>query len=208
MISFSRSLLDWAFPPHCALCGAFGDSTPCDHCRNGFERLDAPLRFLIPEVDAGLAIYAFCGVAGEAVRGLKFTRRTDLAIWMAEELRAGLDRSSLVADVAVPVPVHWLRRAERGFNQSELLMERLALPRADLALRRRRPTRAQARLDPAARARNLTGAFVASGVVGKRVLLVDDVVTSGHTARECARALRAAGAASVSLLAFAASHPD
>ncbi len=127
---------------------------------------------------------------------------------MAEEMRSGLERSGMTADAVVPVPIPWRRRTGRGFNQAELLISALPLPRGELSLRRTRATRAQAQLDPAARAQNLTGAFVAADVEDKRILLVDDVVTSGHTARECARALRAAGAKSVLMLAFAAANPN
>lgn len=208
MINSSDRFLDWIFPPYCALCRTIGVVSPCERCRSAFDRVDAPLAFLRPEIDASLALYPFRDVPGGAVRALKFARRTDLAAWMAEEMRLGFERSGFSADAVVPVPIHWRRRASRGFNQSEHLIAALPLPTAELSLRRIRPTAAQARLDPAARAKNLVGAFVASDVAGKRVLLVDDVVTSGHTARECARALRAAGATWIGVLAFAAANPD
>ncbi len=212
MTSFSNALLDLLLPPSCALCGALGAPSPCPKCEGSLDRLDADLSGLAPHISRAFAVYPFRGLPGEAVRALKFARRTDLADWMAREIAAALVRSGLSPDVVVPVPIHWRRRAARGFNQSELLCERLPLPRAALALRRLRHTRAQSRLDPTARARNLQGAFVVppesrAAVAGRSVLLVDDVVTSGHTARECANALRAAGAADVLLLAFAAGKP-
>ena len=106
-------------------------------------------------------------------------------------------------DLIVPVPLHPRRRAERGFNQSEpiarLVSETIERPVAS-ALRRGRYTAVQARLGRAERIENVRSAFaLEKGVdlAGKKVLLVDDVYTTGSTMQECARVLRAAGAARV-----------
>lgn len=112
-------------------------------------------------------------------------------------------------DAIVPVPLHWKRRWRRGFNQSELLAKELSRRRrmpVVKALRRVRPTANQAGLTSAARRRNIAGAFQAkpgANLRGKRVLLIDDVFTTGATASACAAALKRAGAASVSLLTLA-----
>jgi ComF family protein len=108
-------------------------------------------------------------------------------------------------DVIVPVPLHWTRLFGRGFNQSRLLCQGLppSLVRPAV-LRRVRATKPQSSLSAEERLLTLNGAFRAQeAMAGKDVLLVDDVVTSGTTANECAKVLRAAGAKSVSLLAFA-----
>ena len=207
MLNFSSALLDLLLPPSCALCGAFGSVNPCLSCRSAFVSADIPIAALLPEIARSLAVYPFRGAPGEAVRALKFSRRTDLASWMSQEMAAALARSGWAPEIAVPVPIHWRRRAARGFNQSELLCEAIPLARADLSLRRLRHTKSQSRLDPAGRARNLAGAFAADDVAGRSVLLVDDVVTSGHTARECAKSLRTAGAREVLLLTFAFGNP-
>jgi ComF family protein len=108
------------------------------------------------------------------------------------------------ADLVVPVPLHWHRRWQRGYNQSAVLARRLAaalrLPYCPALLRRVRHTPRQAAQSPSARRENLRGAFLArsgSALAGRTVLLVDDVLTTGCTASEAARALRAAGAARV-----------
>ncbi|HWA82798.1 MAG TPA: phosphoribosyltransferase family protein, partial [Fimbriimonadaceae bacterium] len=101
-------------------------------------------------------------------------------------------------------PIHWSRRCQRGFNQAELLAD--GLPRTCRnALFRVKRTRPQARLSREERMHNLAGAFRASRAVveGKSVLLIDDVLTSGQTARECAKALASAGATEIAVLAFA-----
>lgn len=116
-------------------------------------------------------------------------------------------------DAIVPVPLHWRKRWRRGYNQSELLARCVAKKRGIpvwKALRRRRPTAVQAGLTNAGRRRNVAAAFaVKSGprfagrLAGKRILLIDDVMTTGATAGACATALKRGGAASVSLLTLA-----
>jgi len=112
-------------------------------------------------------------------------------------------------DAVVPVPLHWRRRWQRGFNQSELLARGIArelrLPLIN-ALRRTRYTATQTGLSNTGRRRNVTGVFrMRRGrhLEGKRILLVDDVLTTGSTAAACAVALRRAGAEGVALLTVA-----
>jgi ComF family protein len=113
-------------------------------------------------------------------------------------------------DAVTPVPLHWRRRWQRGFNQSELLAREIARRRGVpvvAALRRVRPTRTQAALSNTERRRNVAAAFGcrrgAQTLPGRRVLLIDDVMTTGSTAAACARALKQAGAAKVVLLTLA-----
>jgi ComF family protein len=112
-------------------------------------------------------------------------------------------------DAIVPVPLHWRKRWERGFNQSAILSKHLSkgagIPVVD-ALFRKRPTATQAGLASAGRRRNVAGAFEAKAgakVVDANVLLIDDVMTTGATASACASALKRGGAKSVSLLTLA-----
>jgi ComF family protein len=159
-------------------------------------------------VDHVCAAFRYQGRAAQAVKRLKFDRVTSLAAPIAKEMllavrRLGIEPPDL-GDAIVPVPIHWTRRCERGFNQAELIARPLApeLFRPRL-LRRVRRTRPQVGLTREERRLNLVGAFRALGPAPARVLLVDDVLTSGGTAIECAKALRAAGAREVSALLFA-----
>jgi ComF family protein len=180
-----------------------GDAAICEMCAADFRPVARAARL---DVDRHRILYHYTGRAGQAVRRLKFSRATALAAPMASLLAAEYEREFAgEVDLIVPVPLHWSRRFFRGFNQSELLCFQLPRELVQIRiLRRVRATQSQVSLDPAARLVNLNGAFAADpSVAGKAVLLVDDVVTSGATASECARALRAAGAESISLLAFA-----
>ncbi len=136
---------------------------------------------------------------------------------LAEVIRLWLDSATesdellqvVNLEALVPVPLHWTRRLRRGFNQAELLAERLSEPferPVVAALRRVRATRPQVGLDRLERRRNVADAFAAvhSRVVpGGYYLLIDDVYTTGATLRECARTLRAAGAGRVAALTAA-----
>jgi ComF family protein len=153
-----------------------------------------------------LAAFVYGGAIASAVTRMKYERRPDLARPLGDLLAAAIDqRGSLDRGcVVVPVPLHPLRLAERGFNPAALLGRRVAR-RFDvdlwpLALRRTRPTRAQATLDRTDRRANVEAAFAVrrpDRVRGRSVLLVDDVRTTGATLEACMAALRIAGAGTV-----------
>jgi ComF family protein len=122
---------------------------------------------------------------------------------MAALIAEAVKNYELDYDLAVPIPIHYVRRCLRGFNQAELLAS--SLPHLSfLSLSRTRNTRPQVSLSREARLVNLKNAFSASASVsGKRILLVDDVATTGGTALAAAEALVNAGATGVGLIAFA-----
>src|SRR5471030_1401638 len=151
-------------------------------------------------------------VARTLVHALKYQDRTDLAPamgrWMA---RAGRELLA-EADVLVPVPLHWRRGWSRRYNQSgalaRVIEQQSGVKVTPEALRRVRPTQQQIGLTRSQRASNVQGAFKvapdrASDIQGRRVVLIDDVLTTGATVDACARALLRAKAASVDVLVFA-----
>ncbi|MES2197095.1 MAG: ComF family protein [Pseudomonadota bacterium] len=151
-------------------------------------------------------------VARTLVHALKYQDRTDLAPamgrWMARAGRELLEE----ADVLVPVPLHWRRGWSRRYNQSgalaRVIERQTGVKLASEALRRVRPTQQQIGLSRSQRASNVQGAFKvapdrAAEVQGRRVVLIDDVLTTGATTDACARALLRAKAASVDVLVFA-----
>jgi ComF family protein len=138
----------------------------------------------------------------------KYRRVRSLQKPLGRMLSLALPREEQL-DLVVPVPMHWWRKWNRGFNQAELLARvvgrRTGIPVAR-ALKRRRSTLSQAGLTLAQRRENLTGVFrvpARNRMEGRRVLLVDDVFTTGATASACAAALKRAGARSVVLLTLA-----
>lgn len=202
--SFSKGLEESIFPNQCGLCGEWAEVSICDACRAGMKRVPARVVAGVRQTDS---LYWYEGRAAEAVRKLKYGSITALAPSMAHLIHIAFEESFATnIDWIVPVPIHWTRRFERGFNQSDLLA--MELPTQKLhceALKRIRPTSAQASLDRAHRLRSLQQAFSASKAVsGKRILLIDDVITTGATIEQCAIALKRAGANDVCALSFAA----
>jgi ComF family protein len=155
-------------------------------------------------------------LARKLVHSLKYRDRTDLAPMMAGwMLRAG-DGAVEAADVIVPVPLHRLRLIWRKFNQAAELSRALAAlsgtPVLIDAVRRTKRTRRQIGLSPRARAENVRSAFSVTpegreALFGRRVVLVDDVYTTGATVAAVTRALKRAGAADVTVLTFARALP-
>jgi ComF family protein len=137
-----------------------------------------------------------------AIHALKYDGITALAEPLGELLTAYIAQQPLPAELIVPVPLHPDRRAERGYNQSELLARVLSrqsrIPLNTSALTRPLNTTPQVGLNESERRQNVRGAFqCAQRLDGARVLVVDDVCTTGATLSECAEALHAGGAASI-----------
>jgi len=192
--------------PWCAVMG-----TPFSH-EMGPGMLSADAIANPPPFDRARAAVAHGGIARRMVHGLKYADRTDLAPWMARwMMRAG--REFLPdSDLVVPVPLHRMRFLSRRFNQSAELGRAVARlsgkPFSPDAVLRVKPTRQQVGLGLRQREDNVRGAFlVAPGreidVAGRRVVVVDDVYTTGATVSAVARALRKAKAARIDILTFA-----
>lgn len=235
-LGWTRRLLDTALPPHCLTCDnpVTDQGTQCPTC---FSRLNfiaepccARCGLPLPHADAvcsacehapplfdtARAPLLYDDGARSLILPFKHADRTDLALPLAGHMaRAG---AALLAraDILVPVPLHWRRLFKRRYNQAALLARHLAgrtgKPVIPDALRRIRATTPLAGLTAFERRAAVEGMFVvAPGYLlrlqGKRILLIDDVMTSGATANACTRALLAAGAAGVDVLA-AARVPD
>ncbi len=164
-----------------------------------------------PAYQRARAAVRYDDVARSMVHALKYQDRTDLAPamgrWMARAGHELLNES----DMLIPVPLHWRRAWSRRYNQSGALARAIEkqtkVPVVGDALQRVRPTAQQIGLSKSERALNVQGAFKVhpekkASVQGRRIVLIDDVLTSGATVDACARALLRAKAASVDVLVF------
>ena len=195
-------LTDLVFPPLCWCCDRV-DVRSCQDCLRALQA--APLQMTArraDKLDREAATGPHEGKLRSAVHALKYTGYKELADPLAERLIHALRWLDWSFDIILPVPLHSERLRERGYNQSELLAERVAVALSMYCatdfVARVRKTEQQAQRSPAERRSNVEGAFeVVADVAGLRILLVDDVVTSGETLNECASVLRKHGAAAV-----------
>lgn len=199
-LALFEGLLDALAPPECAACDA-----PLPPGEAGFCSACAPL--LEAARGRPRASYVYGGPLADAIRRFKYGPRSELAPVLAGlAMPSALELAGHV-DAIVPVPLHARRERERGFNQAGLLARilarELAVPYLPAALLRVRDTPAQASLDVARRSENVRAAFRATGPLPARVLLFDDVRTTGATLAECASALLAGGATQVHPLVLA-----
>lgn len=205
-------VFDLLFPPRCAGCGR-GGHWFCSQCQA--EVMRVPPGLDVPAPLAGLWIAGFyIHPLDHAIHALKYggKRRVaePLGLLLAETYRCEAG-SRPPPDALLPVPLHKRRLAERGYNQSALLARvvsrELGLPLIEDALSRSRNTPQQVGLSGGERRKNVAGAFACQPghplIEGRRLVLLDDVCTTGATLAACAEALLAAGAREVWGLALA-----
>jgi ComF family protein len=220
--TLGHALLDLVFPPRCPGCGRLGElfcaecrslirPTPLPACRlcghapvpsTPADGLCPACRSRASNLDGIRSAGLFSHPLRDAIHQLKYEHNTALAGPLAACMAGAWAQFGLAADVIVPVPLHRKRLAERGYNQSALLsraLGRAAGVRVDeTVLVRQKHTRQQVGLRIEERRANVADAFATCGsLAGQRVVVVDDVCTTGSTLEACAASLRAAGAMSV-----------
>lgn len=218
-----NALLDLLFPPRCVVCRHSGGWL-CAACAAQFQKIAPPIcarcgrplpsvpcpscaRWPI-HIDGTRAVAFFEGALRETLHAFKYAHRTELAEPLTNLLHDYLLTNPLPVNTIIAVPLHPERERARGYNQAALLAEALGararLPVWNNALARTRATRSQTELDAAGRRANVRDAFAAQPRVrGARILLIDDVCTTGATMDACGAALYAQGAQAVWGLAVA-----
>lgn len=210
-----KSLIRLLYPDNvaCALCGGENSVAAhiCHDCRlelescrlidDGISLLGGRRMFTAP--------FHYKGAAKAMLHGLKFSSKRYFAYNMAEYMSVAADNAGIGGDVLVPVPLHRIRQRKRGYNQSELLArelsKRMGIPCENL-LEKQINSRPQSKTPAEKRAKNVEGVFCAAKggyIQGRRVIIVDDVVTTGSTVCECMDVLERAGAASLAVISFA-----
>lgn len=224
-----EGLLDLIFPPtcvgcahvlpaagfFCAECALSVNETPSVHCvrcgePGAFAHSECPrCTASAPSFDRAFAPFEHEGAIAKAIHRFKYGGQSALARPLARLIAASAAHAcSRLPGLVCPLPLHDTRYQERGYDQATLLSRALAKvlrrPWSDAWLTRQRATVRQVGLSEAQRERNVRGAFAAApDVRGHDFVLVDDVLTTGATAREAARALKAAGARWVSVITLA-----
>ena len=219
------NLVDGLLPSRCQFCDEAGAGPVCAACERGLPwnrpacpgcalpspfGLDCPACRKRPRAfDAAFAAFRYDTPSAQALLGLKYAARFREAAWLAQALARSLcPREEPLPTLLIPVPLHRGRLFRRGYNQSlELarhLGKTLQIPVDARAARRLRATPDQIGLSAAQRRRNLRGAFsVDARIADRHVALLDDVMTTGATLEELARACKAAGAHRVEAWAIA-----
>jgi ComF family protein len=209
-------VLDFFYPPVCHVCGRTLDRPTqlvCNQCWSGMPPYgEFRLRMPASKSHMDTVIVGLLGVGdvddplNKIIHQLKYDHRAAYAQGLANRLGGLLATYPWMKriDVIVPVPLHRSRIRARGYNQSQLLADELGnlfgIPVVSKVLVRTRATQSQTRLTAQQRQQNVAGAFAvfeSEAVRSKRILLVDDVVTTGCTVNECAKTLRKAGARDV-----------
>jgi len=225
----ARGLLDLVFPAHCVVCGRLG-AWLCVECQAEIHRVDPPLcpccgrpwreGGLCPDcrasphlIEARRFVAWHVSPLREALHALKYQGLRALGPPLAHLLVDVWERERISVDGVVPVPLHPRRKRRRGYNQAEVLArafcQEMGLPLWGEVLVRKRDTPSQVGLTREERKRNVRGAFACHprDLTGARILLIDDVCTTGATLEACAEPLLVQGAAAIYALTVARARP-
>ncbi|MBI2377148.1 MAG: ComF family protein [Deltaproteobacteria bacterium] len=198
---FLDGLVDVAFPRRCASCSRIGASPFCASCHAALVEA-GDVR--IPRIDLAAAAFEYGGPVVRAIWRLKYEGRAELGHALGSAMRAKLSTLEPF-DVVAPIPLSPSRQRTRGYNQALELAIGLRAGKVRLGLLRKDDEGRQVGRTREARREHARGAFLARGreLAGRRVLLVDDVVTTGATLEAAAEAARQGGARSVQAIALA-----
>lgn len=232
------NLKNYLLPPRCFDCGIFVSNKPslCHDCWKEYHFITSPIcdscgkahqghitanylcldcAHIKPPYDRARSIFRFDAKSKKLLHAFKYYDKTALSVYFAELAYARYKALISDADVIIAVPMHKIKRLHRMYNQAQLLASAISII-ADKytstnTLKKIKNTKSQTFLTKPMRKKNLTGSIIVSNnkdILRKKVLLVDDVITTGTTVKYCAKLLKKAGAAEVSVISIAMSYKN
>lgn len=227
MIEMSKILLDMVYPRRCPVCGKIiskKKSYVCDECKSKVSKISEPRcmkcgkALLVKEqeyclncskkdyyFERGVSLWNYDDTMKKSIANFKYHHRKEYAQFYAEEFvkEFGDYVKQLSPDGLVPVPIHWTKYIDRGYNQAQVIAEeigkRLNIPVLEGVLVRKKRTIAQKQLSESERARNLEHAFYVSEKwktalrTLNSIMIIDDIYTTGSTINLCAKKIKEAG---------------
>lgn len=213
------AIFDFILPRFCPSCQnklTLNEKLICENCRSTFVYADEELlqfeyerKFSDSKIISdfySLLVFEKSSPLQQIVHQIKYQKKFLLAVELGKMLGSSLlkNKTEWEVDIILPVPLHSLKKAERGFNQSFYIAKGISkvtnLPVSQSILKRKRYTESQTKKNLLERAENMSEAFAvkrAEKINGKNVLLIDDVITTGATIRECGKILQECGAANI-----------
>lgn len=207
-------VLDFLFPPACVVCGKIDKNWLCPKCQVRVERLEKSFQVDIQnkKYEKLLYIFKYESLIRKLILGYKFSNKAYINNFFANIIIKNEKNYNLLKqyDMIIPVPMHKKKMLKRGYNQTELISEKIAknlgiANRPDI-LQKVVNTTTQSKLGGKARQTNIQHAFFIKNdieVEDKKIILLDDIYTTGATSEECSRVLKDAGAADVLILVLA-----
>lgn len=208
------NLLEFIYPNVCGFCNKICKEEICNKCRIKIKKYQINIVIKPPNryFNELISIFKYEGIIREKILQYKFNDKAYMKNTFAKIILKNKKVCGLLKkyDIIIPVPIHKSRKAQRGYNQTQLIASKLAeyidIEFCNNVLVKNKNTIAQSKLNRKKRIENIKGAFDILNlkkVQGKNVLLFDDIYTTGSTANECSRVLKTAGAKTVGILTIA-----
>lgn len=208
------NLLEFIYPNVCGFCNKICKEEICNKCRIKIKKYQINIVIKPPNryFNELISIFKYEGIIREKILQYKFNDKAYMKNTFAKIILKNKKVCGLLKkyDIIIPVPIHKSRKAQRGYNQTQLIASKLAeyidIEFCNNVLVKNKNTIAQSKLNRKKRIENIKGAFDILNlekVQGKNVLLFDDIYTTGSTANECSRVLKTARAKTVGILTIA-----
>lgn len=218
-MNFLENVFNFIFPPTCGICGKIGDTYLCEQCRNELTNSNIFLNqldyFKIEQnnpIDEHFYIFLYDGIIREKILQYKFHNKPYLSNTFSEFFVKNKKVCGFLKkyDIMSAVPISVLRKRQRGYNQSELIARKISkiglITFENDLLEKIKDNKPQSALDKRQRLENVKNVYKIENelkIKEKRILLFDDIYTTGATAKECAKSLKQAGAKKVGILTIA-----